>query len=64
MFTPKRTKMPLKPCKDIKLDLSGVNYSQKDLEDAFCLEFDKSHDIGGSHKDLLIKLIDFFLRPC
>lgn len=41
----------LVPCQDIKLDLSKVNYSTKDLLGAHCVEFRPNSLIGGSYED-------------
>ena len=36
------------PCSEINTDLSDVEHSPDDLEDAFCVEFTDRFNIGGS----------------
>ena len=46
------------------MDLSDVNYSEKDLNGALCLEFTSKQEIGGSYTDKVLRSILFNLRPC
>ena len=46
------------------MDLSGINYSENDFKDSYCLEFTSKTEIGGAFNDNLLKIVIFILRPC
>ena len=52
------------PCSALKTDISDVNYSENDLKDAVCLEFDEKFEIGGSYTEGLLRSFVVNLRPC
>lgn len=63
-YEPRRIKLPMVPCNQLTVDLTSVNYSPIDFEDALCVQFTSSHILGGTHKDGLIKFVSFYFRPC
>jgi hypothetical protein len=51
-------------CSELKTDISGINYSENDLKDSFCIEFDQKTEIGGSFKDGLYRRFQLILAHC
>lgn len=63
-FEYNRISKALIPCSELKTDISDVNYSENDLKDSFCLEFDSKFEMGGSYTDGLLRSFVLNLRPC
>ena len=53
------------PCKDLKLNLDGVNVSQEDVDSSLCYDLPKDTNFGGSYKKReLVSIFDIFVSPC
>lgn len=60
-----RVEAPAVPCTEIKMDLTEVNHSQKDLEGAYCMEFTvETAPIGGSFEVDAVYTLEVFIDPC
>ena len=63
-FDLQRTIRKLVKCSELKTDMSGVNFSPKDLEDSYCIEFDTKTEMGGSYKDGLYRRFQLVVGHC
>lgn len=64
IFAADRTLVPQIPCEELKMDLSGVNYSSEELKGAKCIEFTGEAKIGGSYETGLLYKHDIEIVPC
>lgn len=51
-------------CSTLQTDLSEVNFSQNDLKDSLCIEFDSKTEIGGTYIQGLYRRIQVNLVRC